>query len=553
MEILSNSLRIQFSKANSIDGLFILPKSTKVCADGLHKIIIRTHNAVSDPVVLEKIKYEAHNDEKTELFFESDEKEYSAVIRYSKKNDGIGVHLKANSPKPIWLVELELSGFSFNEVLIPALGGQSISRNMPEGKMLSYKYPFWWNSQFFIGKVDDGGVIISSEDPSNNLKMLRVSKQNGKFSFTYGMEAEAPLVSNELEGEYIIQGFSGDWKDGVDIHKRWMSKHFELSAFDSHPHYPKWMNNINFVLELWGARKGLKAFHTFDQMIERIEDWTKLHNPQETLLYLPGYAQNGVDSNAPNYDPSHQCGGDIKFKKLIDRAHVLGYKVMIHTNILAMTFGHPKYKEFEKYSVYDPWGRQVTWGLDLDGDWLPEPYFAYMNPGYTEWGDFMSEVLGTLIKKFNLDAVFLDQTLLAFNNSKGPNFIKGMHDHIKRLQENNPNILFAGEGINERVLPRLPVVQIHGIDSITDVHGMDDRVNWRKLHPISSYLFGDYARFSAHLLTKHTSDPIFELQEKAYSELNVIPALSLYEYEQEMDTPATRRMIERAKKISIVK
>lgn len=553
MEILSNSLRIQFSKANSIDGLFILPKSTKVCADGLHKIIIRTHNAVSDPVVLEKIKYQAHNDEKTELFFESDEKEYSAVIRYSKKNDGIGVHLKANSPKPIWLVELELSGFSFNEVLIPALGGQSISRNMPEGKMLSYKYPFWWNSQFFIGKVDDGGVIISSEDPSNNLKMLRVSKQNGKFSFTYGMEAEAPLVSNELEGEYIIQGFSGDWKDGVDIHKRWMSKHFELSAFDSHPHYPKWMNNINFVLELWGARKGLKAFHTFDQMIERIEDWTKLHNPQETLLYLPGYAQNGVDSNAPNYDPSHQCGGDIKFKKLIDRAHVLGYKVMIHTNILAMTFGHPKYKEFEKYSVYDPWGRQVTWGLDLDGDWLPEPYFAYMNPGYTEWGDFMSEVLGTLIKKFNLDAVFLDQTLLAFNNSKGPNFIKGMHDHIKRLQENNPNILFAGEGINERVLPRLPVVQIHGIDSITDVHGMDDRVNWRKLHPISSYLFGDYARFSAHLLTKHTSDPIFELQEKAYSELNVIPALSLYGYEQEMDTPATRRMIERAKKISIVK
>lgn len=551
MEILSNSIKLQFSPSSSIEGIFILPMGTKVCADGLQKIIIRTHDAVSDPVVLEQIQSHEINDDYAEFYFKNDDGEYSATIRYSGKNEGIRVKLNVKTPKPVWLVELEFSGFMFEELLVPALGGQSISKHMPDGKVLSYKYPFWWNSQFIIGQVNNGGIIIRSEDQSNDLKMLRVLKQNGKFSITYALEASAPLESNEIDGEFIIQGFTGNWKNGVDIHKRWMSNHFKLIPYKQHPNYPQWMNKINFVLELWGARKGLKAFHTFDQMIERIEQWSKLHNPNETLLYLPGYAQNGVDSNAPNYHPSQQCGGEAKFKKLIDKAHELGYKVMIHTNVLAMTFGHPKYKEFEKFSVYDPWGRQLTWGLDLDGDWLPEPYFAYMNPGYTEWGDYMSEVLGNLIKKFNLDAVFLDQTLLAFNNSKGPNFIKGMHDHIKKLQELNPNTLFAGEGINERVLSRLPVVQIHGIDSIADVHGMDDRVNWRKLHPISSYLFGEYTRFTAHLLTKHTSDPMFELQEKAYSELNVIPALSLYGYEQEMDTPATRKMIERAKKLNL--
>jgi uncharacterized lipoprotein YddW (UPF0748 family) len=77
----------------------------------------------------------------------------------------------------------------------------------------------------------------------------------------------------------------------------------------------------------------------------------------------------------------------------------------------------------------------LGWAMDIDGDWLPEDYFAYMNPGFTEWGDHMEKVIGELIKKFNPDAVFLDQTLLAFNISNGPDFLLGMRNHIQRLQK----------------------------------------------------------------------------------------------------------------------
>jgi len=45
--------------------------------------------------------------------------------------------------------------------------------------------------------------------------------------------------------------------------------------------------------------------------------------------------------------------------------------------------------------------------------------------------------------------------------------------------------------------------QIHGIDSITEVHGMEGQVAWREVHPVSSYLFGKYTKLTAHLLTKH--------------------------------------------------
>ncbi len=268
------------------------------------------------------------------------------------------------------------------------------------------------------------------------------------------------------------------------------------------------------------------------------------------MLYIPGFAENGVDSHAPDYNPSEKCGGERKFKQLINTAHELGYKVMIHTNVLALTFNHRMYKKFKNFQVVDPFNRTLGWAMDIDGDWLAEDYFAYVNPGYKEWGDYMIKVIGKLINKFNLDAVFLDQTLLAFNISKGPNFLTGMRDHINRLQKAFPNILFAGEGLHEHVLSVLPFAQIHGIDSLSEVHGMEGKKEWRKVHPVSSYLFGKYTKFCGHLLTKYPKHPMFKLQEKSYKKLNVIPTLSLYDNSQSINIPEVGEMISRAKKLN---
>jgi hypothetical protein len=164
----------------------------------------------------------------------------------------------------------------------------------------------------------------------------------------------------------------------------------------------------------------------------------------------------------------------------------------------------------------------------------------------------MEQVIGDLIRKFDLDGVFLDQTLLAFNVSKGPNFLTGMRDHIARLRKAFPHTLFAGEGMHEQVLSSLPMAQIHGIDSITEIHGAEGKFSWRAPHPVSTYLFGRYTRFTAHLLTKHPSHPFFRLQEAAYSELGVIPALCLYDSNQPIGGPAVKRMIARARRLSRV-
>ena len=522
----------------------------KFCLNGRQTIIIRTPSHLSDPAYLFDAELLESNLDSIQLSFK-DEFGDRAELKITSEDDDIKFKINVKSNDPVWLVEWRLTGFQFEQITIPALGGQTLTKAMTNETTLSYKYPFWWNAQFVLGENNKGGMFLHIKDPEPNLKLFRVKKGKESFDLFLGFESQAPIKSKNYKAEWFLDSYEGSWKKPVNKHRTWLEKNFNLKNYSEHPHFPGWANDISFILEPWGMRKDQpEPHHTFDQMKIKIKQFAKIHNPEETLLYIPGFAENGVDSHAPDYNPSEKCGGERKFKQLINTAHELGYKVMIHTNVLALTFNHRMYKKFKNYQVVDPFNRTLGWAMDIDGDWLAEDYFAYVNPGYKEWGDYMIKVIGKLINKFNLDAVFLDQTLLAFNISKGPNFLTGMHDHINRLQKAFPNILFAGEGLHEHVLSVLPFAQIHGIDSLSEVHGMEGKKEWRKVHPVSSYLFGKYTKFCGHLLTKYPKHPMFKLQEKSYKKLNVIPTLSLYDNSQSINIPEVGEMISRAKKLN---
>lgn len=515
------------------------------------RLLVRLPNRVSEPIFLDRVGESHSTGQGLSLALCDETGSFRAELTVSPSTQGLRFHVAAEGPSPIWLIEWSLSDINLDEVIIPALGGQTLTSDMPAGEQLSFKYPFWWNAQFVLGRATDfdGGLWLRTTDRRPTFKMLRVRKGGGiGFDLTIGIEADAPLQAGPIEGEWYIDSYRGSWEQPVDLHREWMENTFGLLPYAEHPHFPKWARDINLVLEFWGMRKDAgKPAHTFADIEERIRLFAKRHPPKETLLYLPGYAEGGIDSNIPSYDPSDQLGGFEGFKSLVDTAHDLGYRVMIHTNVLGMAYSHPLYADFKRYQVVDVFERPQGWAMDVDGDWLTEPYFAYMNPGEQAWTDLMGETLGRLIDAYKLDAVFLDQTLLAFNVSRGPNFVEGMRRHVEALQSAYPNVLFAGEGLNDIVQSAIPMAQIHGIDSIAGVHGMDDRHVWRKAHPVSVRLFGKSTRFVGHLLTKHPSHPVFKDQEAAYDALGVVPALVCYDAGQSLDLPEVEAILERAR------
>jgi len=547
----SSRLQARFGKTPcSIRSLTNLSTGTPFCRAGTQSFLIRIPGRISDPVFLTRVESTTGSGGSIRCVLTDPTTLYRVELCISRDPDGVRFDAVASGPEPLWMVEWRISGLDVKKVIVPALGGQALGKAMPAGTTLSYKYPFWWNAQFLIGETEGGGFWFRTKEVEPRFKLVRLKKSGGGFDLSYGFEAEAPLGTNTLKATWYLDCYKGNWKVPVDVHRSWLEPSFGLTKRDEHPGAPPWMHDINFVLELWGiGKEHPQPLHTFEDMNRRLRAWAALHSPQNTLVYVPGYAEHGIDSRAPDYAPSRELGGDTGFRTFVGTAHRMGYRVMIHTNVLAMTFDHPLFEHFRAHQVVDAFDRTQGWGLDIDGDWLAEPYFAYINPGAKEWGDLMEKVIGGLVGKYNLDGVFLDQTLLAFNVSRGPNFVTGMREHIRRLQRAMPGVLFAGEGLHEQVLAPLAMAQIHGIDSIAEVHGMEGRARWRTAHPVSTYLFSDYTRFTAHLLTKHPSHPMFALQESSYAKLGVIPALCLYNKTQPMDTPATRAMIRRANHI----
>jgi len=523
------------------------------CRDGQMKILVRSHLDPSEPAYLALVRTSRHASEGARLFFSDSSQRFKAVLTVAPSEEGVLVECEVRAPSPVWIAEWSISGIHCNEMLVPALGGQALSASMPPGTILSFKYPFWWSAQLVVARSAEGGLFLEARETDPRLKLLRVGKAEGDFTLTYGVEAQAPIREDVLRAAWILGTYDGDWKVPAERHRIWMEQAFQLKRLEENELVPEWFKHVTMVLELWGMRKDRpRPHHTFAEMEKRLTAWSALYDPASTLVYLPGFAEHGIDSHAPDYEPGKELGGASGFRSLLRTAHRLGFRVMIHTNVLAMTFTHRRFREFRRHQVVDVFGRPQSWGLDMDGDWLAEPYFAYINPGARAWGELMARTIRRLVKRFTIDAVFLDQTLLAFNTSRGPNFISGMRTHIRRLQQAMPGILFGGEGLHEQVASVLPMAQLHGIDSIAEVHGLDSQVGWRSAHPISTFLFSPYTKFTAHLLTRHPSDPRFAMQEEAYTRLGALPALCLYDAEQPMDTEGTRAMIARAKGVQSI-
>lgn len=554
LTIESRALRLELDgdRPLRIKRLVHLPTGREVATETTQRFAVRTPDRLSDPYFLTEIQSVDLQGDTLIVVLVDEEGRFRLTCRIGGCDQGLEWQIRLEVPVPTWMLEWRFMDLDLRRVVVPALGGQALGADMPGGTTVSYKYPFWWQSQFAVGEMDDrAGVWLRMMEADPRLKVLHVQRadvEEERFSLGLGLEAEGTLDGTTLSGSWYLEGYSDTWREPAGIHREWMRETFDVVPYSEHPHYPAWVDEINFILEIWGMSKEVpESRHTFDEMADRIREFAGYHDPSKTLLYLPGFAGRGIDSDAPDYEPAHKCGGRLGFRRLVNTAHDLGYRVMIHTNVLALAYSHPLYERFRSYQVVDFFGRPQGWGNDIDGDWLSEPFFAYVNPGHVEWAEHMKSVFADLLDSFAVDGIFLDQTLLAFNVSRGPNFIRGMRDHVRRLQTAFPHVLFAGEGVHEQVLSALPMTQIHGIDSIAGVHGLEGAREWRRVHPISAHVFSPFTRLTAHLLTRHPTSPIFERQEAAYEELGVMPALVLYNRSHKIDVPQLQRLLERAR------
>ena len=116
---------------------------------------------------------------------------------------------------------------------------------------------------------------------------------------------------------------------------------------------------------------------------EFLEQLPARFDPPQTLLYLYDWRAAGYDRNYPDYAEIRP-----ELMPFIERAHALGFRVMLHVNYFGVDPLHPLYKQFEPYQVRSPWGDHAKeWWV-----WPPEKpdiRFAYINPACQAWRDVL--------------------------------------------------------------------------------------------------------------------------------------------------------------------
>ncbi|MCP4641018.1 MAG: hypothetical protein GY851_11320, partial [bacterium] len=260
-----------------------------------------------------------------------------------------------------------------------------------------------------------------------------------------------------------------------------------------------------------------------EQLAERLD-------PKQTMLYIPSWRAAGYDRDYPSYDAF--VDGLLPF---MDRAHELGYRVMLHVNYFGVDPLNPLYEQFEPYHVRSPWGtHEKEWWLWTRAD--PVIRFAYINPACKAWRDVFVERMVALRAATGVDALHLDQTLCIFNDHNGlidgMSMMEGNTAIHKALREALPEVAISGEGLNEITHRYEAFAQRHAW-GLHHHEGTWSRAHLACAHPISSYLLRPYTIIYGYLGCAPPQDEqVYAAWNEAYQHWGVIPTLKPRNYDR---------------------
>ncbi|MBM4090781.1 MAG: hypothetical protein FJ276_15365 [Planctomycetes bacterium] len=254
-----------------------------------------------------------------------------------------------------------------------------------------------------------------------------------------------------------------------------------------------------------------------------LDDLARRLDPAQTLLYVPDWRSAGYDRNYPDYDsPRAELG------PFLDRAHALGFRVMLHVNYFGVDPLHPRYHDFEKFHVRSPWGaHDREWW-----DWKraePPIKFAYINPASAAWRRHFVGAMKDLCGRFAIDALHLDQTLCIYNDHNGRidglTMLDGNIALHEQLRAALPDVALSGEGLNEVTCRHEAFAQRH-VWGLNHADGTWSEAWLARAHPISSYLFLPYTTIYGYLgIARPEEGQLYAAWNEAYEHFGVIPTL----------------------------
>ena len=383
------------------------------------------------------------------------------------------------------------------DVIAPVRGGRTV---LEPGR---YHYSDNWETPLVILQGQRGGCFIRSDDTQYQFKFFEYRSESDNFFINFAQSPQASIDQQKsiTDVTWRLNAYQGDWHVPALAYREWMHEAFQPA---DRSEMPAWVDDIELVithadpLEKVGTRV--------------IEILYQLVDPKKTLLYVTGWRKAGWSLYYPDQTPTDNFG------EFITEAHRYGFKVMLHTNMVAVALDHPLYSEFEKYQMIDHRsGEKVGSRLQDTTEPLKRKYI-WVNQASHLFRNVLVRELKRVWKTYGVDAFHLDISSIIYNNAPidGLTMVEGNILLHQELREAMPGVVLGGERLND-------------VTFLYENFAQRYRRHVEQPHPISAFLFSPYVRFYGHLgFPNPDIDPDnYQIPLHQYEVWGVIPTIRL--------------------------
>jgi len=360
-------------------------------------------------------------------------------------------------------------------LVLPCINGMDIAAERPFPGNDRFQWPFRWNAQLAIAERDSSSLMVHTEDTAFKFKSLNLARSEGLTTLGFESEHVGPVWGNRAAGgvEWRLNVYDGTWQRPADRYRAWMESAYQLAR--KRASRPGWVDDISFCI-CWAAARP-----------ELLDAFASVYPARKTLIHLSNWRTSRYDVDYPDYIPSDDA------REYMRKANAMGFRVMPHFNFFACYNKHPIFQRVRDWQI-----RSLMDNAPEGWYWPPDTHdytrMAYIHPGLGLWRRIIIDALRETCASLAAPAAFIDQTLCTWNTDNG--LVEGMTtaEGLHRMQEEfvgiQPDVVLAGEGMNEISFQRQCFAQAHIHDGWGDLH----QHHIDAAHPLCSYLWSGHAR-----------------------------------------------------------
>ncbi len=397
----------------------------------------------------------------------------------------------AKSTEEIRCLKLSVKGLKSGEIM--NLVDHRPRKIGPEG--IRFSYPHGWRDAaaplVILSQPEGGFLYFRSLDRFVRRKTFVFNPQDDGLCAELIFEEDARDMGNRIavpDWEIGYTERADEMTELMESQRIKVAEDYGLLPWEERPDVPDWARKISLVAAIHGQHWTGYIFNDYAAMLENIKRLCDRIEPERILAYLPGwegryYWQYG------DYGPDERMGGEKGFRTLCEEAGKLGVHLMPMFGINIVSTHHEGFATWGETS--EPRTASGNFGrgsVDWDGSrHYDHGSLRSLNPAAPKWQNRLVRQITCLAEEYGFHAVFLD-IAAGWHNDPNHKVYPGVFRMARRLRQNDPQMLLAGEGWYDALGSCIPLLQCGHTNG---------KMHWHD----ESYgaMFDTYTREFAHL------------------------------------------------------